>query len=60
MGEFFWVFFTTGLLSAIAIAALGVLHLIGVVGGDTYLTVGLALGAVFLISVWYTRFRGRG
>lgn len=60
MGEYFWVFFTTGLISAIAIAVLGVLHLVGVIGGGTYLTAGLALGVVFLISIWYTRFRGRG
>jgi hypothetical protein len=59
VGEYFWVFFTTGLLSAIGIATLGVLHLVGVIGGDTYLTTGLALGLVFVVSVWYTRFRGR-
>jgi multisubunit Na+/H+ antiporter MnhF subunit len=56
----FWFFFLTGLVSAIGIAALGVLHLIGVVSGRTYLDLGLALGVIFVVSIWYARFRGRG
>jgi hypothetical protein len=59
MPDPFWVFFTTGLLSAIGIATLGVLHLVGVVSGDTYLTLSLVLGLIFVVSIWYTRVRGR-
>lgn len=60
MGNHYSFFFVTGLLAAIGIAVLGILHLIGLISSYTDISMSIALAFIFVVSVWYTRFRGQG
>lgn len=60
MGSHYRFFFVCGLLAAIGIAVLGVLHLLRQVSTYTDVTMSIAFAVIFAVCVWYTRFRGRG